>query len=277
MEKILVTGAGGYLGATVFETLKNHPDHPGVSALDGRLENISAGSLDCNVVIHCAGALRHRSQDFDRSNVDGTRKLLAGVKPACRVIYISSKSVYAADYGKRLTEDAPVKPFDDYGRSKLEGEDLVASSDCPWLILRSGNLFGLGVGNPGMTFPTKALRDFCRGREVTLIDPDILHDYLYVWDLASLVVSLALRNPFLSGVYNIAGPARSLHQLIYRIAEHVKKADGIDPVINRKPGTGSWFNLLDSSKLSGACGGITYTDDELVIARLAGHFQTGCE
>jgi nucleoside-diphosphate-sugar epimerase len=269
MAKILITGACGYLGAAVFETLRSRS---GVCTLDGRLEDIRPGSLDCDAVIHCAGALRHRTEDLQGSNVEGTRRLLAGVSKSCRVIYISSKSVYASDTQSCLSEEAPVEPFDDYGRSKLAGEKWVMDSGRPWIILRAGTLFGLGVGNPGITFPSKAMRDFCQRREVTLAEPDVLHDYLYVWDLACLTVKLVLDPSFPEGIYNIAGPGRLLHPLIFAMADYVQMRTGFAPVIRKTPAGGSWFNRLDSSKLDCAIGGIRYTGDGAVIEGLGGFF-----
>lgn len=272
MGKILITGTSGYLGAAVFETLKTHPDvHP----LRERLEDIRPGSLRCDVVIHCAGALRHRVSDLQKSNVEGTHRLLAGIGPSCRVIYISSKSVYAKDALACLTEDAPVEPFDDYGRSKRDGEKQVMDSGRPWVILRTGTLFGLGVGNPGITFPSKAMRDFCLRREVTLFEPDVLHDYLYVWDMARLTAALALRDPFPEGIYNMAGSGRLLHPLLLAMADHVQSKTGFAPVIRKAADGGSWFNRLDSSKLASLCGPIVLTEDRVIIERLADYYLKG--
>ena len=270
MGKIMITGASGYLGAAVFEALTFHR---GVASLTGRLEDIQPASLDCDLVIHCAGVLRHRTDDLQRCNVEGTRRLLQGLPKNCRIIYISSKSVYAADHHRSLTEDAPVAPFDAYGKSKQFAEQLVMAGGRPWVILRSGTLFGLGVDNPGITFPSKAMRDFFERREVTLLDPDVIHDYLYVRDLASLIAGFIFRKEGWNEVYNVAGPPRSLHQLIQAVADRVEIIQGHKPVIRKVPGGTPWINRLDSSKLEKVAGPIQYTDDASVIALLGEYLK----
>ncbi|MFO7569933.1 MAG: SDR family oxidoreductase [Smithellaceae bacterium] len=270
MGKILITGAAGYLGAAVFEALKFHQN---VVRLTGRLEDIQPASLDCDLVVHCAGALRHRTEDLQRCNVEGTRRLLEGLPPACRMIYISSKSVYRANDVESLTEDAPVAPFDAYGRSKQLGEQLVMTDGRPWIILRSGTLFGLGIENPGITFPSKAMRDFFERREVVLFDPDVIQDYLYVRDLAMLIAGFIFRKEGWNEVYNVAGPPRSLYQLIQAVADRVEKIQGHKPVIRKVSGGTPWINRLDSSKLEKVAGAIQYTDDASVIALLSEYLK----
>ncbi len=270
MGKILITGAKGYLGAAVFEALRGRAH---VEKLACRLEEIQPGSLEFNVVVHCAGALRQRKEDIQRCNIDGMEAMLKGLAPHCRVIYVSSKSVYAANKHDILSEDAPLEPFDNYGRSKLMGEKMLMESGFSCVILRSGTLFGLGVNNPGMTFPSLAMHNFCSSQEVKLFEPDIMHDYMYVWDLAFLIARLACSYPIITGIYNIAGQARSLHQLIYKMADHVKKTTGFKPVIKKVLGGNPWLNRLDSSKLGKVFGGIAYTDDETIIYRLADYYR----
>lgn len=270
MEKILVTGADGYLGATVVEALKARRE---VCKLDCRLEAIQPCSLDCDVVIHCAGALRHRKNDLQKSNIDGMHSLLRGLKSGCKIVYVSSKSVYAADYYKSLTEDDMIDPFDDYGKSKLQGEKILLSSGFPYLILRSGTLFGLGVNNPGITFPSKAMQSFYDHEEVLLGYPDAIHDYLYVRDLSRLIVELVEVEPRWNGIYNIAGPRRSLHSLIFAMAECVEKTSRHKPVIRMVENSNPWVNLLDCSRLEKAYGKINYTDDDAVIKQLGDFFS----
>ncbi len=108
---ILLTGERGYLGSAVAAAL----EAAGLAwaPLGTRLEQIEPGSLQADAVIHCAGALRHQAERLQRDNVEGTEKLLAGLRGNARVLFASSRSVYGAAAGAVCREaDAP-RPRDD--------------------------------------------------------------------------------------------------------------------------------------------------------------------
>lgn len=253
------------MGSAVLGVLEHYPR---VSKLNCRLEEIKPRSIDCDIIIHCAGALRHHTCDLKKSNIDGMRSLLKGLKSRCKVVYISSKSVYAAHYDKKLTEEDLVEPFDAYGSSKLLAEKILLASGFPYLILRSGTLFGISGRNPGISFPFRAIRNFYENREVLLYEPDVLCDYLYVSDLACLIKTLIFSEAYWNDIYNIAGPHRSLHQLIFVIAEHIKKTVQNAPIIRIIEKNIPWINRLDCSKLEKKYGKIHYSDDKTVVSQL---------
>ena len=257
------------MGGAVFEALATEP---GIHKLSCRLESIQPRSLDDDIVIHCAGALRHRTCDLRQCNVEGMHHLLNGLKPGCRVVYVSSKSVYAASSSKSLTEHDRVEPFDDYGISKRQAEKILMESGHPYLILRSSTLFGLGADHPGITFPSKAIQNFLDRQDVVLHEPDVIHDYLYVRDLASLIADLIHVESCWDGIFNIAGPPRSLHGLVFTMAKHIETSCHFRPVIQLLQKSSPWVNLLDCSKLGRLCGKIPYTDDQTVIAQLTTFF-----
>jgi nucleoside-diphosphate-sugar epimerase len=87
-------------------------------------------------VFHLAGALTvgsafgHSPGGYDlyrRANVDTTGTLLAASARAgvARFVYASSVAVYDLETSSPISEDAPLRPASDYGRSKLRAEELV--------------------------------------------------------------------------------------------------------------------------------------------------------
>ena len=162
MKKILITGAGSYVGACVERWLAQWPESYRVDTLD----MIGDGWKDhdfrgYDAVLHVAGIVhREDSKDdpaqaelYDRVNhrlaVETARKAKeAGVK---QFLFMSSASVYGltAPMGKviTITADTPLNPADNYGRSKAAAEksltELAGEGFC-LAILRPPMIYGKG-------------------------------------------------------------------------------------------------------------------------------------
>lgn len=217
MAGLLLTGSNGYLGSAVAARL----DALGVAwqALSLRLEAIAQGSLDHSTVIHCAGALRHRPDDWQRSNADGMARLLAGLCRPARIVFASSRSVYApAPPGELLKESSPLQPRDGYSASKLAAEILLRESRHAGISCRLSTLFGHAPRGECPSLPNQAMQSLRKGERVHLVAQDCEVDYLAVSDAATLLVEIALRTDLRESAINIAGPRRSLHRMIEDLA-----------------------------------------------------------
>ncbi len=152
MNRILVTGASGFVGSHVVEEIAAHGiraralvrssssldylDRSGTEIAYGDLtdrRSMDAALADVQGVIHCAGLTRARSlEQFRRVNRLGTENLLracciASPRPA-RVVCLSSLAAYGPSQGARpVTEADKPCPVSDYGRSKLEGQQVAES------------------------------------------------------------------------------------------------------------------------------------------------------
>jgi nucleoside-diphosphate-sugar epimerase len=79
-------------------------------------------------------------------NVEGTRALLT----ACRTLDTAPRVVFTSTVvtgeagGALLTEDEPLPVATPYGRSKQEGERLLAESGMPYVIVRPSHVYGPG-------------------------------------------------------------------------------------------------------------------------------------
>lgn len=253
MAPILLTGWSGYFGACIAAELRMR----GVAfqALPVRLEQISPRSLDASLVIHAAGALRHRSVAADIVNRGGTERLLAGLTRRTPVVFASSRSVYGrATSAEPLSEAAPVAPLDAYGRSKADAERLIVESGHPHLILRLSTLIGYGAGGAGRSFHTQAARRLLAGEPVALYTPDRPHDFLPVRAAAFALVTAALAmGREERATCNLAGEPASLHRLLEELATAAAAA-GLQPELRPMAGPPSAWPLLDAGAFHGRYG-----------------------
>lgn len=167
MKRVLITGAGSYVGGFVKRRLEREPEEFAAEELDVQGDawlSCDFSGYDC--VYHVAG-IAHVSTDpsmeglYYKVNRDlaievGERAKSAGVG---QFIFMSSSIVYgdstARDEGP-ITRETPANPANFYGRSKLEAEEglrALADSNFKVAILRCPMIYGPGCkGN----FPTLA-------------------------------------------------------------------------------------------------------------------------
>jgi nucleoside-diphosphate-sugar epimerase len=147
MSSILVTGAAGTVGSVVAGTLGGARGmvrrDPRPDQIVGDLTDpasLAAAVAGTRAVVHCAASLSKDWADCERTNVEGTRHLIAAMRSAgCeRLIHLSTVSVYDYRGGHRLDEECPIwtERVDAYGYTKAEADRLVAASGLAFTILR---------------------------------------------------------------------------------------------------------------------------------------------
>jgi nucleoside-diphosphate-sugar epimerase len=228
-RRALVTGASGYFGGVLARFLLDRGiEVVGLDRLDdpepdprivyaradlrdpGAVRAVFDAQGPFDAVFHCAALMGHEKpdpKDLWSANVDGTRVLAEacvahGVR---KVVYTSSICVFGREYAHAVNEDEPTCPIEDYGRSKLEGEKVLATFAgrldvdairCP-TIVSAGRLGLLAI-----------LFEFVQeGRRVYLVgDGSNRYSFVDAADLAEACL-LAARAPG-SHVYNVGSEQR---------------------------------------------------------------------
>lgn len=208
MQRILITGATGFLGGAVASALQEQGARVVAAGRDIRkggdlarqglnflpcdlatdAADVAQMIAHCDAVVHCAAlsAPWGRRQDFIAANVTATRHVVeacirGGVK---RLVHISSPSV-AFDFKEQsaLREDAPwsASPANDYIATKREAESLVlhaAAQGLDAIVLRPKALFGPG----DTTLLPRVVRVARRGSFPLLGDGDPMMDLTWIGD-----------------------------------------------------------------------------------------------
>jgi nucleoside-diphosphate-sugar epimerase len=207
---LAVTGATGFIG----QALCSHLIKEGfaVSALVRDISRASklvnpdvtliSGSLDdtdslhsllkgCDGVIHCAGAVRGQSQeDFNRTNVEGTARLLEAVNNQAKI----PKFLMISSLAAREPE------LSWYAQSKYQAEQLLhAQPDrLDWAILRPPPVYG-----PGDKEMLPVFKAMVRGVAPVPGDTSARTSLVHVEDVVSAITALLRLAQFEKATYTL--------------------------------------------------------------------------
>lgn len=170
--KILITGASGFIGSFIveealrrgFETWaavrgsssreylqdeRIHLIELNLSSKEQLVEQLR--DKDFDYVVHAAGVTKCLNKaDFRRINTEGTKNLVEALTdlqmPLKRFVFVSSLSIFGAIREKQpyqeIRETDTPQPNTEYGRSKLEAEQFLATTTIPYIILRPTGVYG---------------------------------------------------------------------------------------------------------------------------------------
>ncbi len=251
--KILLFGMNGQVGwelqrslAPLGELVALDFDSPGTLSADfSRPESLVATvrAVAPRIIVNAAA---HTAVDRAESEPDLVRTINASAPGMLAreaaalgawLVHYSTDYVFDGRGSTPWVEDSPTGPLSVYGRTKLEGEQLIRASGCRHLILRTSWVYAARGGNFAKTMLKLAMeRD-----KLSVIDDQIGAptgaDLLA--DVTAHALRSALQQPAVSGTYHaVAAGETSWHGYAQHVIEFARAAgqpvrvghDAIEPV-----------------------------------------------
>lgn len=235
MANVLLTGASGFLGRTIYDylsiynrviTLGRNTESDIISDFSVQIPVLPSFDL----VIHAAG-LAHtvpktekEKNAFFQVNTEGTRKLLEAIDLSGTLpksfVFISTVAVYGKDKGSLIGEGSPLDATEPYGLSKIYAEQLVES----W-CLKTGVICTIlrlpllaGANPPGnLRLMIDGVR---KGYYFNIAGGHAKKSMVLVQDIAKIITKAAL----VGGTYNLTDRQHpDFLELSSVIAEQLKK------------------------------------------------------
>ena len=210
--RVLVTGAGGFLGRALVTTLRAR-GHT-VLAADRRVDVRDHAALTAlgrhghpDAVVHLAALSRidRVAADPDAGwqiNVVGTANVAALSRElGAHLVLLSTDSVFDGAAGPYAEGDTP-NPINAYGRTKLAAEEAVGRAGGSSLIVRTSLIYGWSAPGCFVNFAARVVQDLRGERPVTGYS-DMVRSPIYVNDLANLLWQVLERR--VEGLLHLAG------------------------------------------------------------------------
>ncbi len=213
MAKLLITGSSGLIGSALMSSLPaanyevigidtRPPLHPRALQLDitdaGAIADLLA---EVDGVIHLAAVSRvifgERNPAQCRAiNIGGTFSILTAIQKSRHkpwIIYASSREVYGEPENLPVSEDAPLRPVNVYGETKVVAERCVeahAAAGFTAAIVRFSNVYG----NATTDHPDRVVPAFCAaaiaGDALRVDGGQNTFDFTHISDVARGLVSV---------------------------------------------------------------------------------------
>ena len=277
--KILLFGQGGQVGwelqrslaplgevvALDHDSTRLHGDFSRPEALAGTVHSVRPDVI-VNAAAHTAVDRAEQEPDLARTLNATAPGVLAREARALGAWLVHYSTDYVFDGSGQAPRDetAATGPLSVYGRSKLEGEQLIQASGCQHLILRTSWVYAARGGN----FARTMLRLAAEREQLKVIDDQI--GAPTGADLLADVTAHALRmvqqQPGLGGLYHlVAGGETSWHGYARHVIEWARHhghalrvpADQVLPIATREyptPATRPLNSRLDTTRLQAAFG-----------------------
>ncbi|MDZ4767453.1 MAG: NAD(P)-dependent oxidoreductase [Chloroflexota bacterium] len=250
--RVLVTGAGGFVGRHIVGALLAHDcdvialDRAFDADLTGvwgdkvtRIESDAADLPDVqvNAVIHAA-AITASPEKLDltpeahlRANLDPALKVLewaAGRK--ARVVLMSSSAVFNDGSPQGKSESHPITPTGTYGIAKAALEHIaqtwVDSYGRDVVCVRLSSIYGEGElvrsSRPVMSLVARYVEEALTRGEIGVDDPNFARDWTYAPDIGEAIYGLLQYERLQHSLYNLASEqVRTTLQIAEAIQKHL--------------------------------------------------------
>ncbi|MUP45966.1 NAD(P)-dependent oxidoreductase [Gramella sp. BOM4] len=250
-QKVLVTGATGFIGHRLSEILSNKGaivtgagrnldkardlEGKGIKLLKLDLTNdneLDDALKDVTYVFHCAGALGGDDKSAELVNETATRMLVetAGKNGVKRVVHVSTVGVYDMSRGDIVNETYPLALDHSatYPRTKARGEKLAFESgkrhNVEVVVIRPSMVYGPGDG----VWTRMMYKNVCEGKPVYLGDGHYNFNPVYLDDVVEAMIKAASVKEANGEAFNISSEVTTWKKFMSYYGEACdKKPKGI--------------------------------------------------
>lgn len=219
--RVLVTGASGMLGATLYKMLEANHDvfATGNSNFKEQPKNYKVFDLNAESyeeviawsnpeIIILSGALTNgnycNNNPEEAFNINGisVKKFTESTSKHVKFIYISTDAVFPSKLHLAKETDC-VSPENVYGKSKELGEFFIKFSDRQFCIVRT-TIVGLNLNSSKTGFVEWILNASKNAEAISLFN-DVVFTPISIWDLGREIEHLISLNDFPNEILHISG------------------------------------------------------------------------
>jgi len=261
VKDILVTGAGGQLGAALARQISNHPRVRLHLSSRSKLDIANAAEVSRHFsdhqyygVINCAA---YTAVDLAESNREEAFKIntqgAANVARACldsesKLFHISTDYVFDGESHTPYLETDEVNPINVYGESKVEGERLIQELNADASVIRTSWL----VDPEGRNFVNTMKRLGAERDSIQVVD-DQISSPTWAPLLADGLLRAIAEEQDLSGLYHYAHDNecswKNFAELIFDILDIECKVYAVKTKDFDAPASRPRYSKLDTTKL----------------------------
>lgn len=245
-RRILVTGAGGYIGHIIAEylhaqgykvtgTYRRTTVISGFKSIQVDLSKPFEINEDIDVIVHAAGERPERKNEkwaygrqdfisFKQNNIDTMENVVDFAKKHSvkKIIYLSSIGIYGQMEGLTINEDSKRINPDIYGITKYMAEIMLKECrEVKGISLRMPGVIGPGASGVWFTNVAEKLR---KGENIIIYTPDFqTKNFVWIDDLVKFIKCLIELDEWKYETLVLAcGQSVSIRQIVERIKELTK-------------------------------------------------------
>ena len=235
--KILLLGKNGQVGWELQRALAPLGevialDRAGKDGLCGDLADLEGlcttiSIVKPNIIVNAAAytAVDNAENDKIATNIVNSEapRILAeeALKVGAWLIHYSTDYVFDGSGNNAWDEDDQPNPLNEYGRSKLAGEQAIQNSGCKYLIFRTSWVYG----SKGNNFAKTMLRLASERQTLSVINDQVgaPTSAALLADCSAHALLQAIHNPQLTGLYHLAaGGQTTWYEYAKFVIEHAR-------------------------------------------------------